>query len=487
MVVVLGHVDHGKTTLLDTIRKTNIAGKESGGITQHVGAYVIEHDGKPITFLDTPGHAAFSAMRSRGANVADIAILVVAADDGMQPQTQEALEAIRSADIPFVVAINKIDKPNADLDKTKGDLTNAGVLLEGWGGDVPNAEISAKEGTNIDALLELVQLLADISELTGDPGVPARGVVIETHQDPKRGVLATVLVKDGTVRVGDALLAGAVTGKVKALEAFDGESLKEAGPSVPAVVLGFSDVPEVGDTVRVMEDEKTASAAAEEEQERRAYEVTIAEGEPEITLPVVVKTDVRGSLEALIGELEKLKNPHVAIQVVGASTGDVSENDVKQAAAIEAAIFAFRVKATNAVMNVADRHQVRISVHDVIYELLDDLKAAAVDRLPKIVHRKDLGALKVLQTFKYDHPTHVIGGRVESGIAKKGALLEIVRDDEVLGRAEMTELQRDKIPVDQVEQGRECGMLVKYVKGGPVEEGDVIRFFEETVETPSLE
>ena len=486
MVVVLGHVDHGKTTLLDTIRKTNIAGRESGGITQHVGAYVIEHQGKSVTFLDTPGHAAFSAMRSRGASVADIAILVVAADDGMQPQTHEALEAIRSADIPFVVAINKIDKANADLDRTKGDLMNAGVLLEGWGGDVPNAEISAKEGTNIDGLLELVLLVAEISELQGNTDAPAHGVVIEAHQDPKRGVLATVLVKDGTLRVTDAIVAGAVTGRVKALESFEGESTKEAGPSGPAVGLGVDDVPEVGDTVRAMEDEKAAQAAAQEEQERRAYEVTIAEGEPEISLPVIVKSDVRGSLEALIGEMEKLKNPHVAIQVVGASTGDVSENDVKQAAAMEAVIFAFRVKAPNAVTNVANRHQVIIKTHDVIYELLDDVKAAAADRLPKIVHRDDLGTLTVLQTFKYTHPNHVIGGRVDGGIGRKGALVEIVRGDEVLGRAEVTELQRDKIPVDEVEQGRECGMLVKYLKGGPAAEGDTLRFFTETVETPEL-
>ncbi len=486
MVVVLGHVDHGKTTLLDTIRKTNVADRESGGITQHVGAYVIEYNDKPITFLDTPGHAAFSAMRSRGAAVADIAILVVAADDGMQPQTHEALEAIRTADIPFVVAINKIDKPNADLDKTKSDLTHAGVLLEGWGGDVSNVEISAKEGTNVDALLEIVELVADVAELYADERNAASGVVIEAHQDPKRGILATIIVQDGTLRIGDVLVAGPVIGKVKGMELFDGTSTKEAGPSSPVVVMGFNSVPEVGDSVRVVKDEQAAKALAKEEEELRGFEITIAEGEPDITFALVLKTDVLGSLEALISELEKLKNPHIAIQVIAAATGDVTENDIKQAAAMGATVFAFRVKAPNAVQNVADRHEVVVKIHEVIYELLDDVKAGAEERLPKIVTREDVGTLELLGAFKYDHPNHVIGGRVTSGRVRKGALLEVLRDDQLIARGQLIELQRDKMPVSEVEQGEECGMMVKYKKGGPADVGDIVNFFTETVETTKL-
>lgn len=486
VVVVLGHVDHGKTTLLDTIRKTNVAGRESGGITQHVGAYVVEHQGKMITFLDTPGHAAFSAMRRRGAQVADLAVLVVAADDGMQPQTHEALEAIRAVDIPYVVAINKIDKPNADLDKTKADLTQADVLLEGWGGDIPNVEISAKEGTKIDDLLEIIQLLAEMAELRGDASAPAEGVVIEAHQDPRKGTITTALVKNGTLRVGDVVVAGSITGKVKALEDFEGNGVKEAGPSMPTVILGLNEVPEVGDALRAVATEAAATAAAAEEKERRSFEVTIREGEPSVTFPLLIKSDVRGSLEAIIGELEKLKNKHVALQVIAASTGDITENDVKQAGAMGATIFGFRIKARNAITNVAERNDVTVRAYDVIYELMDAVKAEAEERLPKIVTRDDVGTLEVLGAFKYDHPNHVIGGRVTSGVARRGVLVEVIRGEDVVARATVTELQRDKMPVDEVEQDRECGMLVKYTKGGPVQVGDTINFFTETIETPSI-
>ena len=489
VVVVLGHVDHGKTTLLDTIRKTNVAGRESGGITQHVGAYVIEHDGNPMTFLDTPGHAAFSAMRSRGANVADVAILVVAADDGVQPQTKEAITAIRSADIPLVVAINKIDKANADVEKTKTDLTQEQVLLEGWGGDTPNIEISAKKGDGVTDLLDLVRLVADISELTADPSVPAEGVVIETHHDTQRGVVATALIKDGTLRVGDVLLVGSVTGRVKALEDFLGERIKEAGPATPAVLLGLSDVPDVGDTLVAVSDESEAARLQKEVEKQRAFEKVIAKGEPDIELPVVLRADVQGLLEAIVGELEKLANAHVAIRIVSASTGDVTESDVKQAAATQAAIVGFRVKAPNATQQLAERQGIVMHFHKVIYELLDAVRGLARGRLPKKVTREDLGQLDLLGAFKYSPPTHVIGGRMLNGIARKGVLFEVLRgaeEAEIVARGTVTDLQRDKVPVDEVEQGETCGLLVKYAKGGPVQVGDRLRFFTETIEVPEL-
>ena len=486
VVVVLGHVDHGKTTLLDWIRKTNVAGRESGGITQHIGAYVIEHDGRSMTFLDTPGHAAFSAMRRRGAQVADIAILVVAADDGVQPQTKEALEAIRTAKIPFVVAINKIDKVNADIQKTKTDLTNADVLLEGWGGDVPNIEISAKEGKGVNELLEIVQLVGDIAELTGDPAKPAEGVIIEAHRDSRRGIVVTLLVKDGTMRIGDVLLAGAVAGKVKALEDFKGAGIQEARPSTPAIVLGFSDVPDVGDAVRVVADEAQAQEAAGKEEQQRAFEQVIAEGDVEIELPVVIRADVLGSLEAIVNELEKLKNAHVAIRIAGAATGEISESTIRQAATQGALLVGFRVKARDPVLQFAEREDVTIKTFDVIYELTDAVREAARNRLPKIVHREDVGTLELLGAFKYTHPDHVVGGRVESGVARKGVLLEAVRDDTVVVRAKLVDLQQNKIPVDEVSVGNECGMLIRYETGGPVQIGDIVHFFTETVETPEL-
>jgi translation initiation factor IF-2 len=455
-----------------------------------VGAYVISHAGKPVTFLDTPGHAAFSAMRSRGANVADVAILVVAADDGVQPQTKEAIQAIRSADIPFVVAINKIDKANADIEKTKSDLTQEQVLLEGWGGDTPNVQISAKKGDGVTELLELVQLVAEVSEFTGDAAAAAEGVVIETNHDTRRGVVATVLVKDGTLHIGDVLLAGSVTGKVKALEDFQGTRITEAGPSVPAVVLGLNAVPDVGDTVTAVADEKEAEAKQKAVAAQRAFEKVIAKGEPDIELPLVLRADVQGSLEAIAGELEKLANTHVAIRIVSAATGDVTESDVKQAAATNAAIVGFRVKAPNATSALAERHDIVMHFHKVIYELLDAVRDLARNRLPKQVTREDLGKLDLLGVFKYSPPTHVVGGRMLNGVARKGVLFEVLRgegeEQEVAVRGTVTGLQRDKVPVDEVEEGEECGLLVKYARGGPMQIGDRLRFFTETVETPEL-
>lgn len=486
VVVVLGHVDHGKTTLLDTIRKSNIVSRESGGITQHVGAYVIEHQGKPLTVLDTPGHAAFSEMRSRGAKVADVAILVVAADDGVKPQTKEAIGAIRSANIPFVVALNKIDKSNADVDRAKTQLTEAGVLLEGWGGDTPNVEISAKAGTGIDALLDMLALVADMAELQANAAGPAQGVVIEAHQDQRRGPAATLLVQNGMLHVGDAIIAGSVSGKVKALESFTGKAVSQAGPSTPVVVLGLSQVPDVGDEFRVAGSDTEARERSSLEAQRRAFEQRIAEGNPAMSVKVLVKADVVGSLEALVSELKKLKNSHIALEVVGGDTGDIIENDVKRAEPLGAVIVGFRVKARPAILGLAERLGVVMQTFDVIYECVDAIKKLCVERLPKQTTREEMGTVKILATFKRDLPRHVIGGLVTKGVARKEAQFEIMRNEAIVGSGQILEMQMNQVPVDEVSQNRECGMLVKYRRGGPAQEGDTVNIFLEREKTPKL-
>ena len=482
MVVVLGHVDHGKTTLLDTIRKTSVVARESGGITQHVGAYVVSHGRNAVTFLDTPGHAAFSEMRKRGARVADVAILVVATDDGVKPQTQEAIEAIRAAGIPFVVALNKIDKSNADIDRAKTALTEAGVLLEGWGGDVPNVEISAKQGTGVDALLDLCSLVADMAELRADSAKPGEGVVIEAHRDATRGVVSTLLVKNGTLRVGGHVSVGPVTGKIKAMEDFAGKAIREAGPSTPAVVLGLNETPDVGDAFHVAENEAAAALAANAEASKRVFEQVIAEGTPDRELPVILKVDVVGSLEAIVGELRKLKNSAVALRILDADTGEITENDIKRASTLGALIVGFRVKLRPAIVVSAERNAVSVKTFDVIYELVDGVKDAVRERLPRNVIRDELGVAELLATFKKDPPRHVVGGRVSKGVLRKGALFELERGGVPAGRGEILETQEQKVAVDEIAQGREFGALLKFKSGGLAEPGDRLRVFTERIE-----
>lgn len=494
VVVILGHVDHGKTTLTDFIRKSNVVARESGGITQHVGAYVISHQGKPMTLLDTPGHAAFAEMRSRGANVADVAILVVAADDGVKPQTKEAIDTIRAAQIPFVVAINKIDKGNADVERTKNELTEAGVFLEGWGGDTPNVEISAKEGIGVDALLDLVGLVGEMSEaLYADDAQAAQGTVIEAHRDAQRGSVATLLVRQGTLRVGESIAAGKVSGKVKALESFAGEPIREAGPSSPAVILGLRDVPDVGDSFRVAINEAGAEEYAAQEASRRVFEQRIAQGNPEITVALLLKGDVVGSLEAMTHELKKLQNPHVAIEILGADTGEVNESDVKRAASLGATLFGFRARVRPPLVAFAERVGATIRTFEVIYEFVDAVKELCAERLPKQVTREDLGSVKLLATFRSDPPRHVVGGMVTKGAVKKNSQFELLRQpkdpesaEEIIGAGDVLETQMGQIAVDEIPQNKEGGLLVKYRRGGPAQVGDIVRVFVEHEEKPKL-
>ena len=473
VVVVLGHIDHGKTTLLDKIRETSITARESGGITQHIGAYeVVWHD-KKITFLDTPGHETFSKMRARGARVADIAILVVAADDGPKPQTIEALAAIRQADIPFVVALNKIDKPTADSDRAKSKLAEAGVLVEGWGGTVPVAAVSAKDGTGIEELLETVLLVAEMAELSADPALSGEGIVIESHLDSQRGPSATLLVTNGSVRKGAFVQAGKVWAPVRILEDTSGEAINEAGPSTPIVIAGFSEVPPIGilfqSHATKADAEKNAQAVVGVQQEQNLNQAEIG---------VMVKADVAGSLEALADEIKKATPEEIAVRFFDGGVGEITEGDVKTMAAAKTAfLIGFKTKAKPAVMDMALRVGVAIRTFDVIYEAIDWIKGEFTKLVPKKVVREEVGKLLVLKTFSATGGGRVVGGRVKSGRVPKGARFDVLRAGEKVFAGSVAGLQRNKIAVDELSEGEEGGLLVHTPKA--IEERDSLVFFHE--------
>jgi translation initiation factor IF-2 len=468
VVVVMGHVDHGKTTLLDYIRKTNVALKETGGITQHIGAYEITFGGKRLTFLDTPGHEAFSKMRSRGAKVADVAILVVAADEGVKPQTKEAINHIFEAKIPMVVAINKMDKPTADPQKVKQELAALNVLVEDWGGNVPVAEISAKTGQGVDTLLELLLLVAEMEELKADPNAPAEGVVIESQLDRRRGPIATLLVQNGTLKKGDAVLAGDAFAKIKLLENFEGSAIGEAPPSSPVRVLGWEKLPQVGEHFRAGSEEELRSFVKEITELRSK-----SAAQPGDIL-LIVKADVAGSEEALLEALKKIAPEDIKISILSSGVGDVSESDVKLAYASGAIILAFRVRILPEAASFLKHQPVRIITSDIIYELLELVEK----EIARVREEKNLAAmrtrLEVLALFGLKGNRQIIGGKVIEGVLKKRMLMAVIRRGEKIGKAKIINLQKEKRDVEEVETGAECGLLVetalKILKGDILEE-----------------
>lgn len=497
VVVVLGHVDHGKTKLLDTIRKTNVIDKEAGGITQHIGAYEIEHDGKRITFIDTPGHEAFSNIRSRGAKAADIAILVVAADEGVKPQTKEAIQHAKSAGIPVVVVINKIDKPEANPEKVKGELKKLDIVVESLGGDVPSVNISAKEGKALDDLLDVINLVAEIQNLKGNPAVPARGVVLESHLDHQRGPTATLLITEGTLRKEDWVVTGSSHGKVKILENFRGDELEEAHISQPVLITGITEVCDVGETFEAVPSEKEAEekakergdadllAAKENRESAKATEESTGESklEPK-TLPIIIKADVLSSLEAIRAELEKISSREVSIRLLRGEAGDVDEDDVKLAFSSRARIFGFGVRVPQAIQDLATRSGIKIITSNIIYEFIQKLRDEASRLLEPEVTRTIRGKVKILALFKRDGSRQVIGGKVVQGEAKKGAACLVVRGGIEEGKGRIIGLQRQKKDVDRVLAGEECGML--FEGNADVREGDTLEFFEEETKKRSL-
>lgn len=486
VVVVLGHVDHGKTRLLDTIRKTNIAEKESGGITQHIGAYQIVANGKAITFLDTPGHEAFTAIRSRGAKIADIAVLVVAADESVKPQTKEAIKIIKDENMPFIVAINKIDKEGANPQKVKQDLASEDVLVEDWGGKVPVVEISAKAGKNISDLLDMILLMAELEEFKKDITEPAEGVIIESHLDKRRGYVATTLVRKGVLSLGDWIVAGKVVGKAKSLEDFMGKSIREASPSQPVAVVGWNDAPDTGASFKTVRSKSDAENIAKE-----SGGITLAplfsffkesSDSDKKSYNLILKSDVKSSLEAIESSLRAIKSDEVKCNVVGYDIGDITENDVKTALATKSDIVGFRVGISQSVVRLAEKEGVRIKTFDVIYELIEAIRKNMSELIEPTISKVQLGKLKVLATFKKSVKSQIFGGKVTSGKVIRGAMGEVFRDGLVISVGKIGQLQHNKEDVSEVSEGLEAGIRLDTIPDQlfeEVKEGDTVEIYEE--------
>lgn len=485
VVTILGHVDHGKTTLLDTIRKTSIAEKESGGITQHISAYQVKKKGEIITFVDTPGHEAFSAMRERGVSFADIAILVVAADDGVRPQTEEVINYLKEKKIPMVVAINKIDKPNANIQKVKQELADREIVVEEWGGNVVAAEISAKQNIGIDDLLDMILLVAEVEDLKADYKRLPLGVVIESRLDPQKGNIATVLVRTGILKEGQDIIAGTVAGRVRRLEDFKGRQLKEAGPSTPVTVIGLNAAPNVNDVLQGVIDLKSAKAMRKDfrisETSAKKFEsqsiIKSVESQNINRLNIILKTDVQGSLEAIDQILGTIKSNEVGIEYVKQGVGDITESDVKLAQTSGAVIFGFNSLPTTVAKRLAEINNVEIKTYKVIYELVEDIKKRLEEMLGEDIVRTDLGKLKVLAIFKTGKSDMIVGGKMTSGKMVNGENLEVLRDDKVLGRGKLSNLQQNKVNVSEVKQGLECG--ITFLGEVKIKEGDTLVCFHE--------
>ncbi|MGI3131823.1 translation initiation factor IF-2 [Halopseudomonas pachastrellae] len=489
VVTVMGHVDHGKTSLLDYIRRAKVASGEAGGITQHIGAYHVETDRGMVTFLDTPGHAAFTAMRARGAKATDIVILVVAADDGVMPQTEEAIQHAKAAGVPIVVAINKIDKEEADPDRIKNDLAARDVIPEEWGGDTMFVPVSAKAGTGIEELLEAVLLQAEVLELKAQPSAPGRGVVVESRLDKGRGPVATVLVQNGTLRQGDVVLAGVNYGRVRAMLDENGQPIKEAGPSIPVEILGLDGTPDAGDELNVVTDEKKAREVALFRQ-GKFREIKLARqqsaklenmfenmGQDEKkTLNIVIKADVRGSLEALQGSLSELGNDEVQVKIVSGGVGGITETDANLALASNAVVFGFNVRADAAARKIIETEGLDLRYYSVIYEIIDDVKKALSGMLGSDVREQILGVAEVRDVFRSPKFGAVAGCMVIEGTVHRNRPIRVLREDVVIYEGELESLRRFKDDVGEVRNGMECGIGVKNYND--VRAGDRIEVFE---------
>ncbi|WP_137806067.1 translation initiation factor IF-2 [Pseudomonas sp. G(2018)] len=497
VVTVMGHVDHGKTSLLDYIRRAKVAAGEAGGITQHIGAYHVETDRGMVTFLDTPGHAAFTAMRARGAKATDIVILVVAADDGVMPQTIEAVQHAQAAGVPLVVAVNKIDKPGADLDRIRSELSVHGVTSEEWGGDTPFVPVSAKMGTGVDELLEAVLLQAEVLELTATPSAPGRGVVVESRLDKGRGPVATVLVQDGTLRQGDMVLVGSNYGRVRAMLDENGKPIKEAGPAIPVEILGLDGTPDAGDEMSVVADEKKAREVALFRQ-GKFREVKLARAhagklenifesmgqEEKKTLNIVLKSDVRGSLEALNGALNGLGNDEVQVRVVGGGVGGITESDANLALASNAVLFGFNVRADAGARKIVEQEGLDMRYYNVIYDIIEDVKKALTGMLGSDVRENILGVAEVRDVFRSPKFGAIAGCMVIEGVVHRNRPIRVLREDIVIFEGELESLRRFKDDASEVRAGMECGIGVKSYND--VKVGDKIEVFEKVQVARSL-
>ena len=487
VVTVMGHVDHGKTTLLDAIRETNVVASEVGGITQHIGAYQAEKKGRKITFIDTPGHEAFTAMRARGAQVTDIAVLVVAADDGVMPQTKEAIDHARAARVPMIVALNKIDKKDADQERVKRQLAEVGLTVEEHGGEVICVPVSAKEKEGLGALLEMILLVADLSELRANPHRPAMGTAIEGKLDRSRGPMATVLVQNGSLKVADNLVVGSIYGRVRAIFDYQGKPVKKATPSTPVAILGLSDVPRAGDTFEVMPHEKRAKTLAQERAEREAagerrlprlsldeiYDQMQAGKVKELL--VILKGDVQGSLEPVRNSLERLGDENLRVRIIHEGTGNITESDVNLAIASEAIIIGFNVQAEPTARSMAEMEGVEIRQYEVIYKLIEDVEKALQGLLEPVYEDVVLGRAEVRAVFHISRRGKVAGVYVEEGEIRRNAQAKVIRDGEVLYEGQIASLRRFKDDVKEVAAGFECGIGLDGFED--FEEGDIIEAY----------
>lgn len=489
IVTVMGHVDHGKTSLLDAIRNTNVTMKEMGGITQHIGASVVEINDKKIVFLDTPGHEAFTAMRARGASITDIVVLVVAADDGVMPQTVEAINHVKAANVPMIVAINKIDLPTANPDRVKTELSELGLVPEEWGGNTICVPVSAKKNIGIDNLLEMILLVAEMEDLKANPNKPARGTIIEAKLEKGKGPVATVIVQNGTLQIGDAILAGTVYGKVRAMFDDKGRRIKKAGPSMPVEVLGFSEVPEAGDKLIVVEDEKKARELAERRKElqkemelKRKQKVSLEDLFSQIQegsvkeLNIIIKADVQGSVEALKKSIEDLSNEEVRIKVIHGAVGAITETDVMLASASNAIIIGFNVRPETNAKNLAEKEKVDIKLYRIIYEAIEDIKAAMKGLLEPKYKEVELGRAEVRAVFRVPGVGNVAGCYVLSGKILRNSDIRVVRDGIVVYEGKIASLKRFKDDVREVQQGFECGIGID--RFNDIKEGDIIEAYQ---------
>jgi translation initiation factor IF-2 len=486
VVTILGHVDHGKTTLLDSIRKTNVTASEFGGITQHIGAYQVDLGGELITFLDTPGHAAFTAMRARGANLTDIAVLVVAADDGIQPQTIEAIDHAKAAKVPIIVAINKVDLPDAQPEVVKQQLSGHGLVSEDYGGDVTMVQVSAKKGEGIDTLLEMILLTAELLELHGDPNKPAKGAVVESRMDRQRGAIATLLIQEGTLKVGDALVVGMVPGRVRAMTDDKGSPIKSAGPSTPVQITGLGEVPVAGDLFEMVADEKKAREIAEQRRlkaraERLQATVSLQDLSNLVAsglvndLNVIVKCDVAGSIEAISHALGQIEQGEIRINLIHAGVGDVSESDVLLASASQAIIVGFHVRIEAQARAIAEEAGTDVRIYQVIYDLVDDIEKAMVGMLKPVFEEAVLGHAEVLQVFRISKLGSIAGSRVRDGLMRRGAKVRVLRSGEKVKEGNLDSLKHLKEDVREMAQGFECGISIDGYNDW--QEGDIIECY----------
>ncbi|GAE02867.1 TPA: translation initiation factor IF-2 [Clostridium botulinum] len=488
IITVMGHVDHGKTSLLDAIRKSKVTSTEAGGITQHIGAYTVELNGESITFLDTPGHAAFTAMRARGAQVTDIVILVVAADDGIMPQTKEAISHCKAANVPLIVAINKIDRPGANIDKVKQELTEYGLVAEDWGGDTVCVPVSAHTKEGIDELLEMILLSSEILELKANPNRKAKGTVVEAKLDKGRGPVATLLVQNGTLTVGDSIVVGSTYGRIRAMFNDKGENIQSAGPSTPVGILGLSEVPEAGDKFYQVKDEKTARGIADKRKEKlrdeylqSTHKVSLEDLYNQIQegtvkeLGLIVKADVQGSVEALKQSLEKLSTEEVKVRVIHGGVGAINETDVTLATASNGIILGFNVRPDNNATIASERDGVDIKTYRVIYDAIEDIKSAMLGMLEPEFKEVVIGTAEVRQVYKISSVGTIAGAYVQTGKLARNAGARVIRDGIVIFESELGSLKRFKDDAKEVAQGYECGLSIE--KFNDIKEGDIIECF----------